>query len=149
VTGNPRVSLSVTGVLGARDGAIYAYLEDVSPTGRVTYITEGELALADRKEIPPADNPAWRKLLVPRTFDRAQSSPLPAGRLQNVTFDLLPTSVLFRKGDRIRLAIAAADPSSFQLLPANDAATYRIGHTPAAPSILHLPIAGECSVCGP
>jgi hypothetical protein len=115
----------------------------------VTYITEGELALADRKEIPSADNPAWRKLLVPQTFGRAQSSPFPAGRLQNVIFDLLPASVLFRKGDRIRLTIAAADPSSFQLLPANGAATYRIGHTPDAPSILQLPVTGECSVCGP
>jgi hypothetical protein len=143
------VSLSLTGVQGARDGAIYAYLEEMSPTGRVTYITEGELALADRKKIPPADNPAWRKLLVPRTFDRTQSSPFPAGRLQNVTFGLLPTSVLFRKGDRIRLTIAAADSSSFQLLPANGAATYRIDHAPAASSILQLPVAGECSVCGP
>jgi len=48
VTGLGKVTLNVTGIRGARHGALYAYLEDVQPGGRVTYITEGELALADR-----------------------------------------------------------------------------------------------------
>jgi predicted acyl esterase len=56
-----------------------------------------------------------------------------------VTFDLLPTSVLFRVGDRIRIAIAAADPDSFQLLPADGKATYRISHSAANPSYVELP----------
>jgi putative CocE/NonD family hydrolase len=148
VTGNPAVTLQVTGVQGAGDGALYAYLEDVSPNGRVTYITEGDLALIDRAEIPAHDNPAWRKLLVPRTYDRAQASPFPEGKVEPVTFDLLPTSVLFRSGDRIRLAIAAADPSSFQLLPPNGEATYRINHGPKVRSVLQLPVVGACSICG-
>jgi uncharacterized protein len=148
VTGNPRVTLWVTGVQGASDGALYAYLEDVSPSGRVTYITEGDLALVDRAEVSARDNPAWRKLLVPRTYDRAQASPFPEGKAEPVTFDLLPTSVLFRAGDRIRLTIAAADPSSFQLLPPDGKAIYRIGRGPATPSLLLLPVVGSCSACG-
>jgi putative CocE/NonD family hydrolase len=148
VTGNPRVTLWATGVQGASDGALYAYLEDVSPTGRVTYITEGDLALVDRAEVPARDNPAWRKLLVPRTYDRAQASPFPEGKAEPVKFDLLPTSVLFRAGDRIRLTIAAADPSSFELLPPDGNAIYRIGYGAGTPSVLQLPIVGSCSVCG-
>ena len=57
-----------------------------------------------------------------------------------MTFDLLPTSVLFHAGDRIRIAIAAADPDSFQLLPADGKASYRIGHSIAAPSYVELPV---------
>lgn len=123
VTGLGRVTLDVTGVSGASHGALYAYLEDVQPDGHVTYVTEGELALADRAVAAEKDNPAWRRLRTPRTYARADASPFPLGRPQQVTFDLQPTSVLFRPGDRIRIAIAAADPSSFQLLPADGNAT--------------------------
>lgn len=140
VTGLGRVTLDVTGIRGASHGALYAYLEDVQPGGRVTYISEGELALADRALAPKRDNPAWRKLRTPRTYARASASPFPLGRPQQVTFDLLPTSVLFRAGDRIRIAIAAADPSAFQMLPADGKATYRISHSPANPSYVELPV---------
>lgn len=139
VTGLGRVSLGVTGIHGTGHGALYAYLEDVAPDGRVTYVTEGQLALADRAVAPKRDNPAWRKLRVPRTYASANASPFPQGRPERVTFNLLPTSVLFRAGDRIRVTIAAADPDAFQLLPADGKATYAISHGAAQPSYLDLP----------
>jgi putative CocE/NonD family hydrolase len=142
VTGLGRVTLDVTGVRGASHGALYAYLEDVQPNGRVTYITEGELALADRALGPKQDSPAWRKLRTPRTYAHANASPFPLGRPQQVTFDLLPTSVLFRAGDRIRIAIAAADPDAFHLLPADGKTTYKISHSAANPSYADLPVIG-------
>ncbi len=37
VTGLGQVTPDVTGVLGAQNGALYAYLEDMQPNGRVTY----------------------------------------------------------------------------------------------------------------
>jgi predicted acyl esterase len=52
VTGLGRVTLDVTGIRGASNGALYAYLEDVQPDGKVVYVTEGELALADRAITP-------------------------------------------------------------------------------------------------
>ncbi len=140
VTGLGRVTLQVTGVHGAQHGALYAYLEDVQPSGRVTYITEGELALADRAITPKKDNPLWRKLRTPRTYARADAAPFPLHTRQQITFDLLPTSVQFHPGDRIRIAIAAADPDSFQLMPADGNATYRISHGPASPSFVELPV---------
>jgi predicted acyl esterase len=76
---------------------------------------------------------------VPRAPTRA---PFPLDSPQQVTFDLLPTSVLFRAGDRIRIAIAAADPDSFQLMPANGVASYRIGHGGSRPSFAELPVIG-------
>ncbi len=140
VTGLGRVTLTVTGVDGARHGALFAYLEDVQPGGRVTYITEGELALADRATAPKKDNPSWRKLRTPRTYAHADASPFPLGKPQQITFDLLPTSVQFHAGDRIRIAIAAADPDSCQLLPADGTATYRITHSTTSPSYVDLPV---------
>jgi hypothetical protein len=142
VTGFGHITLEVTGISGASDGALYAYLEDVTPNGRVTYVTEGELALVDRATVPERDNPAWRTLSTPRTYTRASASPFPLGRAEQVTFDLLPTSVLFHAGDRIRIAIAAADPGSFQLLPADGQATYKLGHSAATPSYVELPVVG-------
>ena len=82
VTGLGRVTLSVTGITGARHGALYAYLEDVQPSGRVVYVTEGELALADRTIAPARDNPPWRRLRTPRTYTRADASPFPLHRPQ-------------------------------------------------------------------
>jgi predicted acyl esterase len=63
--------------------------------------------------------------------------PVPGTRMRRLD---LPTSVLFRPGDRIRLTIAAADPSSFQLLPADGQAGYLIGHSPTQPSFVELPV---------
>jgi putative CocE/NonD family hydrolase len=140
VTGLGRVSLNVTGITGARHGALYAYLEDVQPSGRVVYITEGELALADRAIAPKKDNPLWRKLRTPRTYARADAAPFPLHTPQQITFDLLPTSVQFHAGDRIRIAIAAADPDSFQLMPASGKATYRINRSATNPSFVDLPV---------
>jgi uncharacterized protein len=140
VTGLGRVNLDVTGIRGASHGALHAYLEDVAPSGRVTYVTEGELALADRAIAPRQDNPAWRKLRTPRTYASSSAAPFPQDRPQQVTFDLLPTSVLFRAGDRIRITIAAADPDAFALLPADGKATYRIGHSGENPSYAELPV---------
>ncbi len=140
VTGLGRVTLAVTGIEGARHGALYAYLEDVRPSGRVTYVTEGELALVDRAVAPARDNPSWRRLRTPRTYARGDAAPFPLGRPQRVTFDLLPTSVQFHAGDRIRIAIAAADPDSFHLMPANGKATYRITHGAPGLSFVDLPV---------
>lgn len=140
VTGLGRVTLTVTGLRGASHGALYAYLEDVQPDGRVVYVTEGELALADRALAPRRDNPAWRKLRTSRTFASGSATPFPLHRPEQITFDLLPTSVLFRPGDRIRITIAAADPSSFQLLPPDGQASYLIGHSTTQPSFVELPV---------
>ena len=127
---------------GAANGALYAYLEDVQPDGKAVYVTEGELALADRALAAPGDNTIWARLRTPRTYTQASASPFPTGIPQQITFDLLPTAVLFRPGDKIRITIAAADPDNFQLLPATGNAAYRISSTLADPSLVELPVVG-------
>ncbi|MFB7906081.1 CocE/NonD family hydrolase [Kitasatospora sp. NPDC056076] len=143
VTGNGRVTLDVTGLAGSANGALHVYLEDVAPDGRATYLTEGQLALADRAVADSDDNPDWRRLRTPRSFAATDATPFPQGRAQRVVIDLQPVSVLFRAGDRIRLTVAAANPDSFQLLPADGRAQYRIGyggHGGESGSVLELPL---------
>ncbi|MFF3004876.1 CocE/NonD family hydrolase [Kitasatospora sp. NPDC057940] len=140
VTGNGRVTLDVTGLDGTAQGALHVYLEDVAPDGRVTYLTEGQLALADRAVADRDDNPDWRRLRTPRSYAATDAAPFPQGRARQVTIDLQPVAVLFRAGERIRLTVAAANPDSFQLLPADGRAGYRIGHGGADPSFLELPV---------
>ncbi|MBV2155000.1 CocE/NonD family hydrolase [Kitasatospora sp. SUK 42] len=142
VTGNGKVTLDVTGLAGSAEGALHVYLEDVAPDGRVTYLTEGQLAVADRAVSDRGDNPDWRRLRTPRTYAAADAEPLPQGRAQRVVIDLQPVSVLFRAGDRIRLSVAAANPDSFQLLPADGQASYRIGYGGGRASALELPVVG-------
>ncbi|MFJ6618673.1 CocE/NonD family hydrolase [Kitasatospora sp. NPDC091335] len=140
VTGNGKVTLDVTGLAGSARGALHVYLEDVAPDGRVTYLTEGQLALADRAVADRADNPDWRRLRTPRSYAAEDAADLPQGRPQKVAIDLQPVSVLFRAGDRIRLTVAAANPDSFELLPADGRADYRIGWGGDRASVLELPV---------
>ncbi|MGW7446289.1 CocE/NonD family hydrolase [Kitasatospora sp. NPDC054795] len=140
VTGNGKVALDVTGLAGSARGALHVYLEDVAPDGRVTYLTEGQLALTERAVADRDDNPDWRRLRTPRSYAAEDAEDFPQGRAQRVTIDLQPVSVLFRPGDRIRLTVAAANPDSFQLLPADGQAGYRIGWGGDRGSVLELPI---------
>ncbi|MGW1179271.1 CocE/NonD family hydrolase [Kitasatospora sp. NPDC002543] len=140
VTGNGKVTLDVTGLEGSARGALHVYLEDVAPDGRVTYLTEGQLALEDRAVADRRDNPDWRRLRTPRSYAAEDAEDLPQGRAQRVTVDLQPVSVLFRSGDRIRLTVAAANPDSFELLPADGRASYRIGWGGDRGSALELPV---------
>lgn len=47
----------------------------------------------------------------------ADTAPLTVGEPADLTFDLLPTSYLFRAGHRIRVALACADRDHFALIP--------------------------------
>ncbi|MHB1329537.1 MAG: CocE/NonD family hydrolase [Gemmatimonadales bacterium] len=118
VTGHPVITLRVAST--ATDGNLIAYLEDVAPDGRSTYITEGHLRLLHRKVGGKAP---YRTLYPYRTFSTKDGAPLVPGRAETVTFQLLPTSVLFRAGHRIRIAIAGADRDTFQRTPASGGAT--------------------------
>ncbi|MFG2918257.1 CocE/NonD family hydrolase [Kitasatospora sp. NPDC048298] len=140
VTGNGKVTLDVTGLAGSARGALHVYLEDVAPDGRVTYLTEGQLALEDRAVADRSDNPDWRRLRTPRSYAAEDAEDFPQGSAQRVTIDLQPVSALFRSGERIRLTVAAANPDSFQLLPADGRADYRIGWGGDRGSVLELPV---------
>jgi len=113
ITGHPLVTLYVSST--HKDGAFFVYLEDVSPDGRVTYLTEGQLRAVMRKVSD--EKPLYKKFGPHRTERRADAMPLVPGETVEFTFELWATSVLIKKGHQIRVAIAGADKDSFARYP--------------------------------
>jgi len=135
ITGSPAVTLHVTST--AADGAFIAYLEDVAPNGRVTYITEGELRAIHHK-ISTA-RPPFEVSAPYHSYRRADAEPLVPRRQTELRFALLPTSVLIRQGHRIRVAIAGADNGTFARIPATGRPIVTIARNRTYPSAIDLP----------
>jgi putative CocE/NonD family hydrolase len=98
------------------DGAFIVYLEDVHPGGKVTYITEGVLRAIHRRVYSES---VKDKLELPQhTYLREDGEPLKPGEPAELSFCLLPTSVLLKAGHRLRLSIAGHDKGTFPRIPA-------------------------------
>jgi putative CocE/NonD family hydrolase len=136
ITGYPVVTLYVTST--EEDGAFYVYLEDVDEQGHVTYVTEGQLRASHRKvsdETPPY------ALQVPyHSFKRADMMPLVPGEPVELTFGLLPTSVLIRKGHRLRVAIAGHDEGTFVRIPEQGRPIITVARNRLYASHIDLPV---------
>jgi uncharacterized protein len=136
ITGSPVLTLQIAST--ASDGAVHAYLEDVSQQGRVTYVDEGMLRLIDRKEVDPRTL-AYVPLGPAHSFLRRDAEPMAPGQSTTIRFALYPTSVLLRKGHRIRLALAGADGDIFQRYPPQGTPTWTIYRDATRDSFLELP----------
>jgi uncharacterized protein len=123
VTGHPLVQLAVSST--APDGDFFVYLEDVAPDGTVLRVSDGQLRASFEKtrsedtiahgkpfDVKPAL--PWHGYARTDRNDRVFAN----GRVAKLTIDMMPTSWLFRRGHRIRIAIAGADWPTFALNPA-------------------------------
>jgi uncharacterized protein len=137
ITGTPVLTVEMSSTTS--DGALHAYLEDVSPDGRVTYVDEGILRVIDRKEIDPKILP-YVPLGPAHSFLRKDAEPLTPGESARIRVSLFPTSVLLRKGHRIRIALAGADASFFQRYPSNGTPTWTVYREAKRPSFIELPV---------
>ncbi len=66
------------------------------------------------KGTPPYQSPAPY-----HSFKQADAMPLEPGVVAELRFDLLPTSYLFERGHRVRVAIGCADHTVFELRPSH------------------------------
>ncbi len=134
VTGHPKLLLFVAS--NREDGDFIVYLEDVAPDGTVYCITEGCLRACHRKvSTPPyAHSGIWHSCC------RKDAEPMVPETVTALQIGLIPTSVLFQKGHRIRLAIAGADKDTFISLDGVDGTQWRIQRNSRHPSCLELPI---------
>jgi predicted acyl esterase len=73
------------------------------------------------------------------SFKRKDSMPLVPGEVAQLTFELLPTSYLFKRGHSIRLALAGADKDHFVVLP-GPAPNWRVYRDSAHASCISLPV---------
>jgi putative CocE/NonD family hydrolase len=118
------------------DGVVIAYLEDVAPDGRVTYLTEGELRLLHRKTASGACDPAPG---TARSFSRADAAPVVPGELMEVEIPLWPTAARIAAGHHLRLSLAGADAGTFPLV-SEAPATWSIRHGGESRSSIRLPM---------
>jgi hypothetical protein len=113
ITGSPVLTLNLSST--APDGAIHAYLEDVAPDGRVTYLTEGVFRPLHRR-LTTGGLP-YEPLGPRHSYLRADAVPMEPGNAEQIQFSLFAASLLLRKGHRVRIALAGADRDNFERLP--------------------------------
>ncbi len=122
VTGHPIVEIYVSS--NRPDGDFYAYLVDVDAGGESMYVTEGWLRAGWKKLHNPKDQIKGvvdvKPVLPWHGYKKGgyEKNPLAGGKVISLRFDLMPTSWLFKKGHRIRLAVAGADTPDFEINPA-------------------------------
>ncbi|HEX8144450.1 MAG TPA: CocE/NonD family hydrolase [Pyrinomonadaceae bacterium] len=136
ITGYPIINLQVAST--STDGAFFVYLEDVDESGKVTYLTEGCLRALHRK-VSPERPPYWMGEPY-HSFKRKDGAPLVPGQVTELRFGLMPTSVLLRRGHRIRIAIAGHDKSVFARIPAEGTPVITVERNRGRASFVELPI---------
>jgi putative CocE/NonD family hydrolase len=136
VTGHPVIRLYVSS--SAADGNIFVYLEDVAPSGHVTYVTEGQLRALHRKL--SKKEPPYKDAVPYRTFERKDGMPLVPGEIAELVFGLLPTSYLFKKGHAVRVAVAGADKDHFALMETTPPPSLKFYRNSLRASAIDLPL---------
>jgi len=124
------------------DGAVFAYLEEEHPDGRIRYVTEGQLRLI-HGEAPRPGHHHGAPSAPYRSFRREHARAIEPGAIVDATFELLPTAYAFARGSRIRLALAGADVDHFAPVRGARVATrYQVERGGADGSWLELPCVG-------
>ncbi len=119
------------------DGAVLVYLEDVDPSGRSRYLVEGGLRLIHRKvtrDTVFGEDPH-------HSYKRGDAAPMQPGRAERVSIRLLPISAVVKAGHRLRLAVAGADSTALERIPATGTPTLTIHRGGREGSVLELPVA--------
>ncbi|MFC2164045.1 CocE/NonD family hydrolase [Acidobacteriota bacterium] len=137
ITGSPTVYLYTSS--SHEDGAFHVYLEDVSPEGRVTYLTEGLLRAIHREEKPPSQAP-FVPLGIYHTFRKKDAMPLVPGDVTEIGITLYPISNVFKKGHSIRVAIAGHDKAMKDRCPKEGVPEIAIERNSKYPSRILLPV---------
>jgi putative CocE/NonD family hydrolase len=136
VTGHPVLTLYLQSTHS--DGAVFVYLEDITPDGRVLYVGEGQLRLLHRKVSD--EDPPFVTVGPYHSYKEADAAPMVPGEVAEVTFALHPTSVLFRSGHRIRIAIGGADADTFARIPTEGTPVWTVERGPGIASHVVLPV---------
>jgi putative CocE/NonD family hydrolase len=90
------------------DADVFVYLSDLSPSGETRILTHGRLRASFRAE---QASPFKNFMGLPyHRGNREDVKPLVPGERTRLRLDLLPTSAIVKRGHRLQLTIAGADP---------------------------------------
>lgn len=110
VTGNPLAKIFVKP--NGKDCTLFVYLEDVSPSGSVNYVSEAEILCGNTKN--SSYTPKYKTVSPMRSFQKADYKPFEPGEIREVDLEMYPMSYQFKKGHRIRISIAGRDKNHFR-----------------------------------
>ena len=119
------------------DGNFHVYLEEVDSVGNVKHISEGLI-----RGIHPIvdDSDAPYKDVVPyRSYLKTDTKALDTTAVSEIYFDILPTSYLFKKGSKIRIALAGADQDHFMVMH-KSSPIWEVQRNKSFPSYIELPV---------
>ena len=134
VTGHPVVRLWFA--TDASDLDFFVYLEEVNGS-RSTYVTQGNLRASHRA----LSQAPFNNLGLPyHRHYKSELVPIPAGEPVELVFDLLPTSYVFRAGNRIRITIACADADNCETPILSPAPKLLLLRDRNHPSSIQLPV---------
>jgi len=134
ITGHPVVHVWIE--CSADDVDVFAYLEEVEPDGRSSYITDGCLRASHRLLSVQPHN----RMGLPYHRSFAQDMELLPDEPCELVFDLYPTANLFETGHRIRLSITCADCDNNQTPQVNPVPEMTVYRNAERPSRILLPI---------
>jgi putative CocE/NonD family hydrolase len=136
ITGHPVVTLYVSST--ATDGAFFVYLEDVDEAGNTVYLVEGQLRALHRKV--SSEPPPYAQFGPYHSFEKNDAMAMVPGAITELVINLLPISVLIKKGHRIRIAIAGADKDTFTRIPVEGMPTITVARNKTHASFVDLPV---------
>lgn len=135
VTGHAQVNLYLKSA--TQDGSVFAYLEDMDENGNVWKVTDGQLRFIHRKIVE--DAPHYQDVVPYHSYNKADAEPMDTTAVELVSFDMLPTSHLFKKGHRIQIRLAGVDVDNFKNLYPNGG-SWEIHHDAEHPTSVELPV---------
>ena len=138
VTGHPWVNFHFSA--SEKDCTFFVYLSDVTPRHKSIYVTEGVFRAIHRH---PGQSPNNIPVTGPsHSFRRDDAILLQPGEVTEVSFELLPTSYLFRSGHCVRVSISLADTDHFTRIPDGRPPEINLYYSPERQSRLVLPVVG-------
>ncbi|MFN0182075.1 MAG: CocE/NonD family hydrolase [Gemmatimonadales bacterium] len=137
VTGHPVARLWVTA--DTTDADFFVYLEEVEPSGKSNFVTDG-LIRAARSRLGTAP---YDKFGLPYLRQSSDDPPvrLSPSKPTELVIELLPTSIYFRPGNRIRVTITGRDHLNFPGSPRASRVT--ILRSATYPSHIELPVISQ------
>jgi putative CocE/NonD family hydrolase len=110
VTGHPVAHLWISA--DAPDVNVLVYLEEVDSVGHSKFVTDGVMRASHRST---EQRSPWKELGIPfHPGTQAQLAPLQPGVPAELSFELHPTSYLFRRGSRLRITITGAERNTYE-----------------------------------
>ena len=135
VTGWPALELQLATT--ADHGAIVVTLEQVSPDGGASYLSEGFLNFEHRRTSDDPgghEGPYWHSWTKPDLMAVVPGDPMV------LRLELYPVSTIVRAGERLRLTIGGADADNLVVPTQGDKATLTVGVGGEFASRLQLPV---------